>query len=134
MGTPSKVTFKYSDGPEAFSFTTDNSGHIDSVGRIIANTIQETPVTCFLRLATNVLAHVSKELPKRTAIIPPTVPCMKTYLRHVAYEYIIQAGEDYEDISKEVKDVIVITVNVYGEEVFKGTAKELLQFESEEVL
>jgi hypothetical protein len=129
MGTASKVSFKYSDGPEAFAFTTDNSGHIDSVGRIIASTIISSGVTNFLRLSTNILANVSRALPKRTAVIPATIKDMDTYLRSVFYHYSVQATDGYEDYGNKVEDFIIITVVAYGKEVFKGTARELRAFE-----
>ncbi len=126
MGSPAKVTFFYGNKEEAFTFTTDNSGYLDSVGAIIAKTIMQSEVTNFLRLATNVLAEVSNVLPKRTAVAPANPS--EAYYRYVNFFYEVHATMNYEDTSKEVRDVVVIKVrNSSGETLFDGVSSELVE-------
>lgn len=127
MGTVAHVEFTFSDDVEAFSFTTDNSGHTDQVGLIIAKTIYNSDIVNFLRLSTNVLAKVSSSLPKRTAVVPDVIKNEESYKDSVNYFYKIKATDKYEDWGTQVRDAILIIITKKsGEVVFKGYSEELL--------
>ncbi len=119
------IEFIFSDDVEAFSFTVDNSGHPDVIGLSMALNICKSPVTNFLWLATNILAKVSEDLPKRTAIVPQCTKNNIEYLKNVSYFYKVQAAGNY-DYSPEIRDAIILTISNKHEEVFKGTSVELL--------
>lgn len=128
MGTASLVTFKDMEGITVFRLTTDNSGQMSCVGQTIAQNIYNTNVTNLMRLYTNVAADISHCLPKRTSIVPNYINSdnEEDYLQNVSHKYTVTATSNYEDVTYEVRDCIKISLEVCGEEVFNGTAKQLL--------
>ena len=128
MGTGAHVKFVFNDDVEAFSFTTDNLGYPDCVGQVIAKTISDTDIRHFLKLSTNVLAEVSRYLPKRTAVVPSYTKDTPNYLDGISYFYTVAATSSYENSKYHVSEVINIEIMYDNKVIFSGDSESLKEF------